>query len=307
MKLLIDRELVYLFGAMTVALGLATTGGWALSRTASGETSETLRNLRDRVSSWWQMAAIFVIAVLIGSIGSVILFGFLSFLALREFITVTPTRVADHHTLFWCFFVITPLQYLLLGLNWYAPFTVLVPVYAFLLVPVRSALSGDWRNFLERVAKIQWGLMLCVYCVSHAPALLVLRIPGYIGQNAKLLLFLVAIDEVADVSQYLISRFVGKERVTPSISPGRSWEGLAGGAIMAVLLGAALSWATPFTPLQAAGMALAITAMTFAGAMTMGAIKSDRGITEYGTVLERVDSVCFTAPIFFHLTKYFFT
>src|SRR5438105_2871044 len=121
-----------------------------------------------------------------GNAATMILFGLVSFWALREFITMTPTRRGDHRTLFWTFIVFTPLQYILVALNAYAIYTIMIPVYASLFVPARIAMSGDPKRFLERVAKIQAGLLICVYCLSHAPAILSLALtepPG--GSNAS--------------------------------------------------------------------------------------------------------------------------
>ncbi len=308
MTLVVDRQLEYLFGGLTVALAASSGTAFVLSRRlAEGPLRDTVLNFNARVSGWWWMAAIFVFATLIGSVGSVVLFGVLSFLAFREYITSTQTRLGDHSTLFWCFFVIIPLQYLLVGIEWYGLFTLLIPVYAFLLVPVRSAIAGDTKQFLERVAKIQWGLMLFVYCVSHAPALLMLRIPGFEGQNAKLLLFLVVVDELSDVVQYLWSRQFGRHPIAPTVNKEMTWEGTIAGICVGTLAGAALWWATPFALWHAGLMAFAITFMSFAGALTMGAIRLDRGILSSSAILDRIDSVCFTAPIFFHLTRHFFT
>jgi phosphatidate cytidylyltransferase len=260
------------------------------------------------------MVAVFAISILTGGIGSVILFGILSFLALREFITLTPTKRSDYMALFWVFFVITPIQYALVAIKWYGMFSVLIPVYAFLFLPTRMAISGDFENFLERAAKVQWGLMICVYCVSHVPALLMLEIPGYEGKNPRLLFFLVVVVQGSDVLQYIWGKLLGRHKIAPVISPNKTVEGFIGGVLSATGVGAALWWATPFTPLQAAGMALIITLMGFAGGLTMSAIKRDRGIKDFGTlieghggVLDRIDSLCFAGPIFFHLTRYFFT
>jgi len=193
-------------------------------------------------------------------------------------------------------------------------FSILIPVYAFLFVPVRSAIAGDCEHFFERTAKIQWGLMICVYCVSYAPAVFFLSIPGYEGQNGKLLFYFVLIVQISDVLQYVWGKTLGKHKIAPNVSPNKTWEGFAGGIVTATLVGACLWWATPFTPLQSAGMSLAITLMGFAGGLVMSAIKRDRGVKDYGTMLEghggvmdRIDSICFAAPVFFHLTRYFFT
>ena len=308
MKTVIDLQLEYLLAAMTLALAAAAASGFVLARTMVTEPyREVVAHFNERVRSWWWMAGIFVIATLIGGDGSIVLFGLLSFFALREYITATQTRFADHHTLFWCFFIITPLQYLLVALGKPVLFTVAIPVYAFLLVPLRSVIGGDTRHFLERVAKIQWGLMLCVYCVSHAPALLTLSIKGYEGQNAKLLLFMVAVDETSDVIQSAWGRLAGGKPIAPAVSKDRTWRGAEIGIGAGVLLGTLLWWATPFSPWQAAAMSLAICLMGSAGSLTMAAIKQDRGVRHYGNVLDRIDSLCFAAPIFFHLTRYFFT
>src|SRR5690606_37521143 len=110
---------------------------------------------------------------------------------------------ADHRALFWVFFLFTPWQYVLVALKEYGLYSVLIPVYAVLFIPARIAIAGDYRRFLERSAKIQAGLMICVYCLSYAPALLSLEIEGYEGQNARLLFFFVLVVQMADVLQYV--------------------------------------------------------------------------------------------------------
>jgi len=273
-----------------------------------------IANLDARVKAWWIMVAVFGVALIIGDVGSAVLFALVSFFALREFVTLTPTRAGDHRTLFWAFFVVIPLQYLLVWMQWYGLFAILIPVYAFVLLPIRSAAAGDCERFLERSAKIQWGLMVCVYFVSHVPALLMLSIPGYEGQNAKLLLFLVLVVQLSDVLQYVWGKLLGRRKIAPTLSPNKTLEGFIGGVLSATVVGAALWWATPFTPWQAALFALLITLMGFFGGLVMSAIKRDRGVKDYGTLIEghggmvdRIDSLCFAAPVFFHLVRFFFT
>jgi phosphatidate cytidylyltransferase len=301
-------------GVLALLVGATVVGQFLRTRMRGGEGLKTVQNLNARIKAWWMMVAVFGLAMMTGGIGSVILFGLTSFLALREFITLTPTKAGDHRTLFWVFFVITPLQYWLVATGWYELFAIMIPVYAFLFVPIRSVLGGDCDRFLERTAKIQWGLMVCVYCVSHAPAIIFLGIPGYEGQNGKLLFYFVLVVQISDVLQYVWGKTLGRNKIAPNISPNKTWEGFLGGITTATLIGAGLWWATPFTPLQSAGMSLAITLMGFAGGLVMSAIKRDRGVKDYGTVIEghggvmdRIDSICFAAPVFFHLTRYFFT
>jgi phosphatidate cytidylyltransferase len=314
--MLIDRELVYLAGGVAALLAFASLVGWIVSRRALSEKGRaTVSNLNARIRAWWIMTAIFGLALATGGIGSIVLFAFTSFMALREFITLAPTRYGDHRALFWAFFVVTPLQYYLLGIEWYGLFAILIPVYVFLLLPIRAAAAGDTEHFLERTSKIQWGLMICVYCVSYAPAILtLLKIRGYENQNAKLLFYFILICELSDVLQYVFGKTLGRRAVAPLVSPGKTWEGLIGGIGATILIGAALWWATPFSPLQAAGMCLAITLLGFGGGLVMSAIKRDRGIKDWGTgiqghggFLDRIDSLCFAAPVFFHLTRYYFS
>ena len=175
------------------------------------------------------MVGIFSISFLIGPAGSMLLFAFVSVLALREYVSLISTTRADHRTLFWSFFVFTPLQYWFWYEGWYGLAVILIPVYAFLFVPIRLALAGETTGFLDRASRIQWGLMVCVYCISYAPALLTLNIPGYQRQNAKLLLFLVIVVQLSDVFQYVWGKLIGKRKIAPNISPNKTWEGSIGG------------------------------------------------------------------------------
>ena len=116
--------------------------------------------------------------------------------------TLAPTAQTDHAALFWAFFIFAPIQYYLVYIRWYGLFSILIPVYAFVAIPSRMALSGDTTRFLERSSTVQWGVMACVYCVSHAPALLMLEVPGYAGSGATLLFYLVLVAQLNDVMQW---------------------------------------------------------------------------------------------------------
>jgi phosphatidate cytidylyltransferase len=311
----LDRQTLFLLGGVLALLTVASLIGAALSMRVQSESGRrVVDNLNARTRAWWVMAVIFGGALALGRTALVIMFAITSFLALREFITLTPTRRADHRALFWSFFVILPLHYWTLGIAWYGLFVILIPVYAFLFIPMRNALAGDTEHFLERTAKTQWGLMVAVYCVSHAPALLILNVRGMPDCNARLLFFLVCIAQLSDVLQYVWGKLCGRHPVAPKLSPNKTIEGLVGGGLSAVGVGAALWWSTPFTPLQAAGMAAVIVAMGFFGGLVMSAIKRDRGMKDYGElipghggVLDRIDSLCFAAPVFFHLVRWIWT
>ena len=119
-----------------IVLGILLTGsiiGAVLQRTITSESGlRVVENLVARVNAWWLMSAFIGVPLFSGKMGTLILFGLASFFALREFITLTPTRRGDHRVFFWAFFIITPLQYWTLAAHWYGRFTILIPVYAFL-------------------------------------------------------------------------------------------------------------------------------------------------------------------------------
>ena len=298
-----------LIGVVLGALALATAIGQLLKRSPdSGLNPAVVQSFNQRIRGWWTMCCLLAAAFWFTQSATVVLFGMISFWALREFITLTPTRLGDHRTLFWVFFLFTPLQFLLVALDEYGVYSVLIPVYAFLFIPARIAVAGDYKRFLERAAKIQAGLLICVYCLSYAPAMLYLPIKGYAG-NARLLFFFVVMVQLSDVLCYTWDRLVGKRLIAPHVSSTRTWEGFAGGAGSIMLVGMALSWATPFSVFWSAGMSLLIAVMGSAAGLTMSAIKRDRGVKDYGTlveghggVLDRIDSICFAAPVFFHAT-----
>jgi len=241
-----DAKLVWLYGGVLFLLLISTLIGRILkSRHRADASRTTIDNLNARIRAWWKMSAIFAAAVVIGHVGSLILFGIISFLAMREYMTLVPTRRGDHRTLFWSFFVIMPLQYYLVGMQWYILFAIMIPVLACIFIPPSIAIAGDTEHFLERASKIQFGIMVCVYSLSHAPALLLLKIPEFEGHDARLLLYLVIVDQMSDVLQYVWGKLIGKHKIAWRVSPNKTWEGFVGGVVSATALGTALWLATP--------------------------------------------------------------
>ena len=309
-----DPRMVILLEVIVALLVAGTLAGYALRYLARSDAARaTADNIVARTRAWWVMAGVFAAAGILGAGASAVLFALISFLALREMITLSPTRRADHHTLFAVFFVVTPIQYIFVYGRWYGLFAIFIPVYVFLFVCIRSTFTGDYKHYMERVAKIFFALMICVYCISHAPALLDLNIPVLKDQNVKLLFFLAIVVEFSDVFQYIWGKLLGRRRIAPHISPNKTWEGFLGGALSASCAGTILWWMTPFKPWQAALMSLTIVVMGFGGGIVMSAVKRDAGVKDYGQlipghggIMDRIDSLCFAAPVFFHLTRYYF-
>ncbi|MEO0929886.1 MAG: phosphatidate cytidylyltransferase, partial [Pseudomonadota bacterium] len=241
------------------------------------------------------------------------LFAFASFAALREFLTLTAKAQADHLSLALAFFAVLPLQYVFVGFGWDGLYAIFIPVYAFLLLPIVSALRGNANRFLMRVAETQWALMIAVFCVSHVPALMNLEIADYGDRSLLLVAFLVMVVQLGDLLEYFFGRRIGKTRIAPGLSP-KTWEGVICGVISAMLIGALLNWITPFGVFGAMAMAGAASLVGMFGNLVVAAIKRDRGVKDWshlipgqGGFVDQLDSVIFAAPIFYHLTKYFYT
>ncbi|WP_426126824.1 phosphatidate cytidylyltransferase [Pararhizobium sp. PWRC1-1] len=306
--------LTLVFGIFGVLI-LASAIGYGLQRRfAVTGPNAAVDNLNARIKAWWVMVILIGIAFIAGRVGVLVLFAFCSFAALREFVTLINTRRADHWALASAFFVVLPIQYYRLWAEEYGIFAIFIPVYAFLLMPIISVLRGDTERFLIRIAEVQWALMICVFCASHVPALLTLTIPGYEGRNVLLIAFLVIVVQLSDVLQYVWGKLFGRTKIAPNLSPSKTVEGFVGGVISATLIGASLWWITPFTPFQAGVLAFIITIMGFFGGLVMSAVKRDRGVKDWGNLIEghgglidRLDSVVFSAPIFFHIVRYWWS
>ena len=310
----VDESLIgVLIGVVALLVVSSVIGAILSARVKSEGQRAVIDNLNARTKSWWIMVAVLVIAFAFGRVGTLTLFAFASFFALREFITLTPTRPGDYVPLLLSFFVLLPAQYALIGYDRYGIFAIFIPVYAFLLLPTVAAFAADTDDFLARCAKVQWGVMICVYCISYAPALLFLKIPGYERSDALLIVYLLLIVQLSDVLQYVFGKLVGRTKLAPRVSPSKTVEGLLGGGLSATAIGGALFPLTPFTFYESLAMSFAIVAMGFVGGLTLSAVKRSLGAKDWGAligghggVLDRLDSVSFAAPIFFHLTRFFF-
>jgi phosphatidate cytidylyltransferase len=303
---------VALFGLLLLASLASFVHGLRLNDAADeARHAAFLRDLR----AVWVGAVLFWIAWALGAFVSTLLFGLVSFLAFRELITLTHTRRADHRALLLAFFVVLPLQYGLVGTRHFDLFTVFIPVYVFLAIPVLSALGNDPQRFLERTAKIQWGIMVCVYGMSHAPALLLLDLPGYAERGAFLVMFLVLVVAGAQIAQEAASRRLRRRPVARAISRSFSWRAWGIGVAAGAAIGAALFWITPTGALGAATMGALAGATGSFGEFVMKALKRDAGVHSWGGrvsvtgavgLLDRVAPLCFAAPVFFHAVRWYF-
>jgi phosphatidate cytidylyltransferase len=299
-----------------LVLGVLIVASLAVALLQRRRPQKDLSEISARVRAWWIMAAVFFGAIVVSNRVSLVFFALMSFWAMKEYVTLLKTRPADHHALVLTFMAV-PVQYLWIGLEppWYGMFIIFIPVYMLLSLPVRMVLSKDTRGFVESASQIQWGLMIFVFGLSHMAFLLTFPSLGETPANGRtLVLFLVFVVEMSDVLQYIWGKTFGRHKIIPAISPNKTWEGFIGGIATAMLLSLAIRFLTPFSILETLLVSLLITVAGFLGGAVMSAVKRDFGVKDFGSVipghggmLDRVDSLCYAAPIFFHYVRYFYT
>lgn len=270
--------------------------------------------LKQRVQSWWAIALLFATSLILSRRATVVFFAFVSFLALKEYFSLIPTRRIDRRVLFWAYLGLI-LQYCWIYIRWYGMFLVFIPVYMFLFLPMRMVILGEIQGFLKAVGTIHWGLMLTVFSISHVAYLSMLPPEGNpVAGGAGLLLYLLFLTAINDVSQYLWGKSLGKHHVLPTVSPKKTWEGLLGGMGTTLVLAVILApWFTPFDLIHSLSIGLLLGLAGFIGDVTVSALKRDLGVKDsgnllpgHGGILDRIDSLTYTAPLFFHFTVYFY-
>ncbi|MGA9769552.1 MAG: phosphatidate cytidylyltransferase [Blastocatellia bacterium] len=302
-----------------LVLGVLVIASVAVQTLRRVKPGNDFSELTSRVQAWWMMAAVFFAAILVSNRVSLVFFAFLSFWAMKEFITLLKTRPADHHALVFTFLAI-PIQYYWIAIGWYGMFIIFIPVYMLLALPVRMALSKETAGFVASASQIQWGQMIFVFGLSHMAYLLTFPQIGESQANESqangrtLVLFLVFIVEMSDVLQYVWGKTFGRHKIIPTLSPNKTWEGFIGGIASAMLLSLAIRFLTPFSIMETLMVSLFITVAGFCGGAVMSAVKRDFGVKDFGQtipghggMLDRVDSLCYAAPFFFHYVRFFYT
>lgn len=302
---------VMVFGVLILA---SLAAFWRSLREMTPEQAARYGRFSRDLRAVWIGAVLFWVSWSLGAVVATVLFAVVSFLALREFITLTHTRRGDHRALLAAFFVVLPTQYVLAGGRAFNLFSVFIPVYAFAVLPILSALGNDATRFLERTAKIQWGTMVCVYGMSHAPALLLLSFKGYEQRGAFLVLYIVLVVAVSQITQEAASRRLRRRPVARHISRSFSWRTWLLGAAAGGIVGGLLYWITPFKPAQSILIGLIAAGCGTLGDLVVKALKRDAGVESRGRgsvtgavgLLDRVAPLCFAAPVFFHSVRWYF-
>lgn len=278
-----------------------------------GKTSAYLTNFSRRMRMSWVIFIVLGIAFSLGFFGLTIFFMLVSFLALREFVSIMHLKPSDYWPIFCSFYIFLPLQYFFVVTDLQFLFFIFIPVYVFLLSPILSVLAEDDDQFFERASKFQWSQIACIYCLSYLPAIAGMDLRGGAFQSTTLLIYFIAVISASDSFQYIFGNQFGRNKVAPKLSPNKTWEGTIYGILAAAVVGAGLYWLTPYTWWQSFLMSMAICAIGFMGGLVMSGIKRSLKIKDWGDILgahggilDRVDAMIFAAPLFYHMNKYFF-
>ncbi len=311
MSLSVDNRVLVALAGIYLLLIIASLVCFGLKKS---RPEKNYRELTQRINSWWVMVSIFTVVMISSPTVSLVFFGFISFLALKEFLSIIPTRRSDRRVIFWAYLAI-PFQYYWIAEAWYGMFIIFIPVYLFLLLPMRMVIVGETHNFLRAAGTLHWGLMSLVFSISHVAYLLVLPASEtFTTGGAGLVLYLVFLTQFNDVCQYVWGKMLGKHRIIPKVSPNKTWEGFLGGVATTSILGGLLSgFLTPMSFQMGLLGGLIISVFGFVGDVTISALKRDIGVKDsgsllpgHGGILDRIDSLTYTAPLFFHYIYYFY-
>jgi len=304
-----QASLLITFSGVLLILSLATAGFLALRQ---WRPQPNLAKVGDRIRLTWTLAFVFLLAIFFGPTILILYIAFLSFLALKEFLSITPTRRSDRRVLFFAYLAIS-LQFFLVWLRWYQLFVIFIPIWIFLVLPTLMVWTGDTAGFLRAVATLGWGIMTTVFSLGYLAYLLVLPPPDHPAvEGIGLFLFLVVITQLSDISQFLLGKLFNQPWLRLKVTTTRTWASLLGGvpatALISWLAGPLL---TPLSGLEAIGVGAVIAVGGFVGYITTAAIKSDLKLKDRGTmtpgqggVLNRIDTLMYSAPLFFYLVLY---
>ena len=308
---LIHPDPVTLMTEILIGLLVAgTVGLWLLPRF---KPDAPMPELKARLQSWWIMVALFVLAVVIHPTLTIIFCGLLSFVALKEFFTLVHLRLADRRAILLSYFAVI-VQYYWIYTGWYEMFLIFIPVYMFIIIPFRLVIAGETQRFMTSAGKLHWGLMALVFGLSHLAYLVVMELETpFEAGNRGLLFYVVFLAEFNDVLQYVFGKTFGRHKMTPTVSPNKTWEGFLGGLACTSVLAVLLRFLTPMDAWHALAAGVLIATTGPVGGMVMSAIKRDVGVKDsghfipgHGGILDRVDSLCFSVPVFFHFVGYFY-
>jgi phosphatidate cytidylyltransferase len=288
--------------------------GWFIVNGLKKKISpELLLETKERIRTWGLILALLTGAVLLGKTGLIWFFAMVSFFAFKEYISIIPTRPTDRRTLFWAYLAI-PIQYILIAQGHFVLSLIFVPIYVFLFLPIRLILSGDTVHFLRSLSYFHWGLMMFIFCIGHAALFFTPTTKVFsVDQRISTILYLITLTQGNDIAQFIFGKVLGNKKIVPKISPGKTWAGFWGGVVFSTAFGGCIGpLMTPLSPFLAMVSGMLIGVFGFLGDVTFSAMKRDLKIKDtsmmlpgHGGIIDRIDSLTFTTPLFFHFFNYF--
>ena len=299
--------------AFAVIYALLALSAVILARLRQRHPDRDYGELALRLRSWAVMITVLVVAIALGAVGVIVLFAFISFLALREYLSIVPSRREDRAVILLSYLVI-PMNYGLIAFDRYGIFLIFVPVYVFLFFPFVMVCIGQVKRFLSFMGTLHWGQVIAVYNLSYV-AMLSMWTDAInpVAGTAGLIVFLLLLTELNDVAQYVWGKLIGGPKIVPSVSPNKTWAGFLGGVATTIVVSVLVApLLTPLTLATSLLIGAVVAVAGFAGDVTISAVKRDLDLKDtstlipgHGGILDRVDSLAFTAPLFFHIVYFF--
>ncbi|MFZ4576031.1 MAG: phosphatidate cytidylyltransferase [Phycisphaerales bacterium] len=289
------------------ALVVATVIIEVLGRTGK-VTREHLAELRKRTLSWWILAPLMLVPVLLGAATSILAVLVLSIFAYREYARATGL----FRELFVSAIVVLGLIAVNLAAldNWYGLFVALFPITIALLAAL-PILQDQPKGYIQRVGLAVLGFSFFGMCFGHL---------SYFANDTHFrpaIIFLLITVELNDVFAYCTGKLFGRRKLAPNTSPKKTLGGALGALILTTSLTA---WLAHFIfrgtaidhPLHLAALGLLISIGGQFGDLVMSSIKRDIGIKDlgvlipgHGGILDRFDSLILVAPLVFHFVRFF--
>ncbi|MDX8431125.1 MAG: phosphatidate cytidylyltransferase [Candidatus Algichlamydia australiensis] len=266
-------------------------------------------DLKKRLIAWWIIFGVFALLFLTRNWCITLFWMGISYLALKEYFQAVP-KLSEHKRVRLWLYLSLPIQYLLILTNSFIGFLIFIPVYVYLCIPVRMIIAGTPKEFLHSIGTMFWGIMMMGYSLSYIAFLSTYSTQmQFEAGPLGLVLYLLILTEINDASQYIWGKLFGKRKIVPLISPKKTYEGCFGGILTTIIFAALLS---PFLTPTHFGFATFVGILVgvggFLGDVTMSALKRDVQIKDFGRLLpghggllDRIDSLIFTAPLFFYL------